>query len=103
MLSVQQKARWSVSSSQDTSQPRVVADPGYVHVLLGANQTSPSHGENRGSSPLGSANDSVTWQWTCSSTTAIAYFLSIPNATYSYQPMRSSLRPAPRTDQQPEH
>jgi hypothetical protein len=29
----------------------------YINELLGANQTFPSHGENRGSSPLGSAND----------------------------------------------
>src|SRR3954466_6322969 len=38
MFSVQQKARWSVSSSQDTSQPRVVADPGMRRSLLPGNR-----------------------------------------------------------------
>src|SRR3954466_15729778 len=38
MFSVQQKARWSVSSSQDTSQPRVVADPGMRRSFLPGNR-----------------------------------------------------------------
>ncbi len=38
MFSVQQKARWSVSLSQDTSQPRVVADPGMRRSLLPGNR-----------------------------------------------------------------
>src|SRR5262245_8328225 len=42
MFSVQQKARWPVSSSQDTSQPRVVADPGMCRSLLPGNRRSPS-------------------------------------------------------------
>src|ERR1700745_1237005 len=42
MFSVQQKARWSVSSSQDTSQPRVVADPGMRRSLLLGTGRSPS-------------------------------------------------------------
>src|SRR3977135_417813 len=56
MFSVQQKARWSVSSSQDTSQPRVVADPGMCRSLLPGNrEISIAVPTSRGRASLGEA------------------------------------------------
>ena len=42
MFSVQQKARWFVSSLQGTSQPRVVVDPGMRRSFSSGNRGSPS-------------------------------------------------------------